>query len=340
VGQAFAIAAVDQCVEIPDAPALNPTNGLSVEAWVLLSSYPTLSILGVAAVHKDVLGVEPKQYSVNVYQTGSGSVFQLQLGVVPQGLVELYGATLLQTNTWYHVAMTYDTAELRLYVNGALENSMPVTAPIARTTGPLRFGGYGGVDPHTLQGLIDEVSLYDRALSSGDVQAIYAAGSSGKCFGPRITVQPQGQVGYWGGNVTFTVHAVGSEPLTYLWSKDGFPIVWATNSTLVLTNLALDAGGEYSVFITGPVDSVTSSNALLTVNPAGVSLGLYPGLTIQGTPGRNFGIQYTTNVSPGATWLTLTQFTLMQPIQLWIDLENNAASGANPRRFYRVVAVP
>ena len=84
----------------------------------------------------------------------------------------------------------------------------------------------------------------------------------------------------------------------------------------------------------------TSSNVLLTVNPAGVSLGTYPGLTVQGTPGKMFGIQYTTNVAPNSTWLTLTQFTLIQPVQMWFDAENNISVGSNPRRFYRVVAVP
>ena len=86
--------------------------------------------------------------------------------------------------------------------------------------------------------------------------------------------------------------------------------------------------------------SITSSNALLEVNPAGVSLGIYPGLTVQGTPGKTFGIQYATNVGPNATWMTMTQLTLVQPIQMWFDAENNIAVGSNPRRFYRVVAIP
>ena len=108
----------------------------------------------------------------------------------------------------------------------------------------------------------------------------------------------------------------------------------------MLTNLSLDEGGNYYVVVTNPYGSATSSNALLTANPAGVSLGTYPGLTVQGTPGKTFGIQYATNVAPNSTWLTLTQFTLLQPIQMWFDAENNISVGSNPRRFYRVVAVP
>src|SRR5690349_6205755 len=40
VGQAFSFATPNQAVQIPDAPALDPTNALSLEAWILLSSYP------------------------------------------------------------------------------------------------------------------------------------------------------------------------------------------------------------------------------------------------------------------------------------------------------------
>ena len=151
----------------------------------------------------------------------------------------MYGSTQLQLNTWYHVAITYDTARFQLCVNGQLENSMALTGPLVTTTGPLKLGGYG-ISPYALPGRVDEASVYNRALSSAEIQSIYQAGSAGKCSSPSITLQPQGQVGYWGASATFNVHANGSAPLAYLWYKDGFPITWATNSSLVLTNLSLD----------------------------------------------------------------------------------------------------
>src|SRR5689334_9150788 len=71
---------------------------------------------------------------------------------------------------------------------------------------PLKFAGYG-FGPWTLPGRVDEVSLYNRALSTAEIRAIYMAGSAGKCFTPVISSQPQGQVGYWGTTVTFSVQA-------------------------------------------------------------------------------------------------------------------------------------
>ncbi|HWW00485.1 MAG TPA: LamG-like jellyroll fold domain-containing protein [Candidatus Acidoferrum sp.] len=339
VGQAFSFTSSDQGVLIADAPELDPTNSLSVEAWVLLSNYPNTE--GVLVVYKNIYFVQPGQYAIAVYQTGSNSIFQAGLGVVPTGDLAMFGTTSLQLNTWYHVAITYNAAQFRLYVNGQLENTLAVTGPVATTTGPLKIGGYG-ISPYALPGRVDEVSLYNRALSGSEVQALYSAGSAGKCLpvAPFILSQPQGQVGYWGGRVTFTVTAGGTPPPGYLWYKDGFSISWATNSSLVLTNLSLNEGGNYWVVVSNALGSVTSSNAFLTVNPAGVSLGLYAGLTIEGSVGNTYGIQYTTNVSQAATWSTLGQITLTQPLQLWTDTNANVAAGYSPRRFYRVVAIP
>jgi hypothetical protein len=235
---------------------------------------------------------------------------------------------------------------MRIYVNGQIvaqtNTSIRATCPLTGANHALCIGNASGTAGFPFDGWIDEVSLYSRALSQAEIQAIYNAGSAGKCVSsrPNITLQPQGQVGFLGGSVTFSVRATGSAPLSYLWFKDSFPITWATDTNLVLTNLSLADGGTYSVVVSNNLGSVTSSNAFLTVNPAGVSLGIYPGLTVQGTTGRVFGIQYATNVAPNSTWLTLTQFTLVQPSQMWFDADNNISSGNNPRRFYRVVAIP
>ena len=67
-------------------------------------------------------------------------------------------------NRWSHLALTYDGATLRLYVNGSQTSSRATTGTPKRTTDPLWIGGnqpYG----EYFQGLIDQVRVYDRALS-------------------------------------------------------------------------------------------------------------------------------------------------------------------------------
>jgi hypothetical protein len=115
---------------------------------------------------------------------------------------------------------------------------------------------------------------------------------------------------------------------------------WATNSSLVLTNLEMSAGGDYWVDVCNSLGCVTSASARLVVNPAGISLGLYPGVTVDGVVGRTYGIQYTTNVTVTNLWTTLINFTLIQSVHLWIDTEADTTSGKQPKRFYRVIPIP
>ena len=73
-------------------------------------------------------------------------------------------------NTWTHLAATWDGAMLRLYVNGVPAGSTPVTGTLATSTGPLRIGG-NGIWKEYFKGLIDEVRVYDHALSAQEIQA-------------------------------------------------------------------------------------------------------------------------------------------------------------------------
>jgi hypothetical protein len=326
-------------VYVPDNPSLVLTNSLTMEAWIKIN-------LGYWIVDRgdDVIGEVP--YGLGLVGERDTRLSFI-LHATQTDWVDLLTAPL-PTNVWLHVAGTLDdaTGDMRIYVNGQIvaqtNTSIRATCPLTGANHALCIGNASGTAGFPFDGWIDEVSLYSRALSQAEIQAIYNAGSAGKCVSsrPNITLQPQGQVGFLGGSVTFSVRATGSAPLSYLWFKDSFPITWATDTNLVLTNLSLADGGTYSVVVSNNLGSVTSSNAFLTVNPAGVSLGIYPGLTVQGTTGRVFGIQYATNVAPNSTWLTLTQFTLVQPSQMWFDADNNISSGNNPRRFYRVVAIP
>ncbi len=78
---------------------------------------------------------------------------------------------------WTHTAYSWDGSQSRLYVNGVL---------VASSQAPPQSGGVGlGIGYHSGDtawlGLIDEVTIYDRALSSDELAAIVVAGSAGKC---------------------------------------------------------------------------------------------------------------------------------------------------------------
>ena len=95
---------------------------------------------------------------------------------------------------------------VQLYVNGQLESTNSISFAQDYGTLPLYFGTSGQTYwDGKLKGTLDEVSLYNRALTSNEVAAVYAAGAGGKCKGASITVQPQSQTVVAGTNALLTV---------------------------------------------------------------------------------------------------------------------------------------
>ena len=121
-------------------------------------------------------------------------------------------------------------------------------------------------------GLIDEASYYNRALSATEIQALYTAGSAGKCqtpVPPSIQKPPQSQTVAPGSNVSFSVVAAGTSPLSYQWRFNGAGIAGATSSVLTLTNVQLASVGTYDVTVTNLYGSTNSAGATLTLLGSG-----------------------------------------------------------------------
>jgi hypothetical protein len=83
---------------------------------------------------------------------------------------------------------------------------------------------------------------------------------------PAITTQPQSQSANPGSNVTFSVVATGTQPLRYQWRFNGVSIAGETNAMLTKFNVQATNAGNYSVVASNLAGTVTSGNALLTVN--------------------------------------------------------------------------
>ena len=92
---------------------------------------------------------------------------------------------------FYHVAGTYDGAIFKLYVNGVVEAQRVLSKSITYdSTTPWTIGSSApayraGGFPRTWNGVIDELGIYNRALSSAEIQAIYQAGNSGRGVGGK-----------------------------------------------------------------------------------------------------------------------------------------------------------
>ncbi len=93
---------------------------------------------------------------------------------------------------------------------------------------------------------------------------------------PFILTQPAGRTVNDGDNVTFTVAAGGTAPLTYAWARNGLALAGATNTSLALSNVAVSAGGNYAAVVSGLGGAITSQVAVLVVLPVPPSLVSQP----------------------------------------------------------------
>jgi hypothetical protein len=143
-------------VTINDANSLDLTTGMTLEAWV----YPT-----AGGGWRDVVYKGPDDI---YYLMGSSDNGRPAIGGIFSPTAAR-ASTSLPLNTWTHLAGTYDGATLRLYADGAQVGSQAQTALIPVSTGALTIGGdalYG----QYFAGRIDEVRIYNRALSATEIQ--------------------------------------------------------------------------------------------------------------------------------------------------------------------------
>ena len=155
-GTGLAFNGSNSWVTVNDSASLNLVNGLTLEAWVR----PTLNT--------DWRTIMLKEWDA-VYELYASTTTGPGTGVNIGGYQEVFSSTPLPTNTWSHVAATWDGATLRLYVNGVLVASRAATGTPATSTNPLRIGGNAHWGEY-FAGTIDEVRIYKRALSAAEIQ--------------------------------------------------------------------------------------------------------------------------------------------------------------------------
>ena len=147
-------------VTVADAATLDLTTGMTLEAWVR----PSVAGGWRTVVAKD----QPGTLNYGLYANASGSFPGAEV-FVGGATRSLDGSTALPVGTWSHAATTYDGTMLRLYVNGAQVSQQVLSGSIAASALPLHIGG-NGVWGEWFNGTIDEVRVYNRALSSGEIQ--------------------------------------------------------------------------------------------------------------------------------------------------------------------------
>ncbi|MBI2806017.1 MAG: Ig-like domain-containing protein [Planctomycetes bacterium] len=193
VGQAFSFNGVNQSVDF-SGRVLAPIGSFAVETWIKTTSLGAFQTIVSEIGNENTAG----QYQLRLSNAGRLQFFR-RTGS-PDQVAFLTTTSSIAPNTWLHVAAVYGGGtDFRLYVNGELAatNFAPTATYGAAATARTRIGvTEGGVEG--FNGLIDEVGLYNRALSGQEVRSLYQAGTRGEARNTYLTtsvvVNPAPQV--------------------------------------------------------------------------------------------------------------------------------------------------
>ncbi|MFC1756465.1 LamG-like jellyroll fold domain-containing protein [Patescibacteria group bacterium] len=153
-------------IQVPYNSSLNMTTALTVSAWVNLDQVINRGIL-----EKTIGGTVNEQYLM--FAEASRLKFRL---VKNSSLTTIQSNSIISADTWYHVSGTWDGSIMKLFVNGVQQTQTAnVASPIDSGTGTLFIGSLGS-SAYYMDGTLDEVRIYNRALSVDEINQLYMMG--------------------------------------------------------------------------------------------------------------------------------------------------------------------
>ena len=266
-------------IEVPVNSTINPTpdgqtgGPFSAECWALATTQPGNFCVPLED-SSDFSQPPPFNNSAgwNFYQTiGPASTWSFSIRPNP-GFVGNGPAVVI--GQWTHLVLTYDGTSAKFYVNGNLINTYAVPQFLVNNGSKNLIMGAGpatGFAP--FNGELDEVALYNYALSLSQVTNHYQVGTNSitpTAIPPTFSILPASTNAYAGVPLTLTSQAVGTAPLFYKWIRGGKapigPIPGATNNNYTFTPVfPADDQATFSVMVTNAAGSSNSPAATLTV---------------------------------------------------------------------------
>ncbi len=204
--------------------------------------------------------------------TCCGAQFYLRNGVTP---VSYEDTAAMPINSWVHIAGSYDGTTLNLYQNNVLLGSATGSLNLTSVTQEL-FIGKEGSNGRFFKGKIDDLRIYNRALTDCDVDSLFHMANL--CTGVTASISPQGNTTFCaGGSVALNASAGSS----YSWSNSAT----TQNITATQTN-------TYSVTVTNANGCTASASQGVSVNPLPTATFTLPAiinnqaatLTLNGAP--------------------------------------------------------
>lgn len=222
---------IDDYMEIPDHPLLNPGSNFTISSWIYPSSWDNNSTV----LHK---GSGSGKLS---WHAGDG-IFQLGINDDTTRLE----MTLPPLNRWTFITTVVTDTSLLLYANGYLQDLIDIQQPVDGTDEPLYIGiqSSGLTDSTNFHGNIDDVTLWNRSLNLAEIQAVRDNG-----------FDPAGEpdlVAHWAmvEGVADLVHDLGPNQIDGIkigsaWSPD-LHFLGPDNPPQPPQNIVLESGDHYA----------------------------------------------------------------------------------------------
>lgn len=178
-GSALSFDGSDDYVEVPDDNSLDMTNGFTVAAWIFLDSYTEWASLVTKGGINDGSGdLGPNNFTI--HQSGpsaaSGQLghlrFSSDLGLAGDS------HSIITLREWHHIAVTFDGATLRFYLDGRPDGEIPFAGPLNPNDASLHIGADFPGDDEYWHGRIDELKIWNSPLKQAHIRAAMRGHSS------------------------------------------------------------------------------------------------------------------------------------------------------------------
>jgi hypothetical protein len=152
----------DDYVDCGYDPIFNTANEMTIAAWVTIRSVPT----AWAAI------VSKGEYSWRLSNYNTEQRFHFGITIWSAQGPSVDGTTAVGLDEWHHVAGMYDGASINLYLDGMLDATIATSSPIGVNSAHVLIGENPEAAKRNWDGLIDDVRIYNRALSAAEIGAL------------------------------------------------------------------------------------------------------------------------------------------------------------------------
>jgi len=175
-------------IDIPNSASLQMGTRASISLWVKPNAFYTGTCHGNYMLCKGYEGggaldalFSDGLYDQNNGLNGCGASLDTSHETFYSSLGGYWRSNFIHTNNWYHIVEICDSTTASIYVNGVLINTNSTTPFAFKTPFDLFLGRYVDINstPYWLNGTLDDIRIYNRALDSAEVTALYNAPNPG-----------------------------------------------------------------------------------------------------------------------------------------------------------------